>query len=197
MQGSETQVRWSVAAVAELLEEQRFAEARTAAATAVDAAGENPELVLLAAFAAGEVERHYGDPGRAFQHLDRALTVCQGLAVAGTEPTLRAATCHLAWAEVALHVPDVPPEALKRVAATSMGVRRYENKVDERLDPRGQRYYWLGGAHERFDPIPDSDGQAIERGYASVTPIQADLTSWPALARLHRMDVFYTKNEET
>lgn len=115
MQGSETQVRWSVAAVAELLEEQRFAEARTSAAAALDAAGETPELVLLAAFAAGEVERHYGDPGRAFQYLDRALTVCQGLAVAGTEPTLRAATCHLAWAEVALHVPDVPPEAIVEV----------------------------------------------------------------------------------
>ncbi|MEY3213479.1 MAG: nucleoside-3/5-monophosphate phosphatase and short-chain exopolyphosphatase SurE [Pseudomonadota bacterium] len=96
-----------------------------------------------------------------------------------------------------VNVPDVPPEALKRVAATSMGVRRYENKVDERVDPRGQRYYWLGGAHERFDPIPDSDGQAIERGYASVTPIQADLTSWPGLARVHRMDVFYAHNEKT
>ncbi|MCK6523078.1 5'/3'-nucleotidase SurE [Myxococcota bacterium] len=92
-----------------------------------------------------------------------------------------------------VNVPDVPPEALKRVCATSMGVRRYETKVDERVDPRGQRYYWLGGAHERFEPIPESDGEAIERGDASVTPIQADLTSWATLSRLRQLDIFQAR----
>lgn len=89
-----------------------------------------------------------------------------------------------------VNVPDVPPDALAGVVPTSMGVRRYETRVDERIDPRGQRYYWLGGAHERFDPIPNSDGEAIERGYASVTPIQADLTSWTGLDRLRGLDLF-------
>lgn len=90
-----------------------------------------------------------------------------------------------------VNVPDVPPEALLGVRATRMGVRTYEQAVDARVDPRGRPYYWIGGAHKLFEPIPDSDGPAVEAGYASVSPLQADLTAEFALDGLRRWSVFH------
>ncbi|MCO4769981.1 MAG: 5'/3'-nucleotidase SurE [Deltaproteobacteria bacterium] len=80
-----------------------------------------------------------------------------------------------------VNVPDRPAHELSGVRNASMGVRHYEAQVDERRDPRGRRYYWIGGRHERFEAIKDSDGPLIEQGYATVTPIRADMTSYAAL----------------
>ncbi|MCB9759048.1 MAG: 5'/3'-nucleotidase SurE [Alphaproteobacteria bacterium] len=83
-----------------------------------------------------------------------------------------------------LNVPDVPASQLKGIRATRMGIRHYENEVTERLDQRGQPYFWIGGTHVEFEAIAGTDGPAVEAGYASVTPLQADLTHPGALERL-------------
>ena len=58
-----------------------------------------------------------------------------------------------------VNVPNVPFEALRGIKVTSLGQRRYAPLVEPRTDPRGRRYYWIGGAHEEFAPIAGSDGQ--------------------------------------
>lgn len=87
------------------------------------AEGQGPDRdavgALTAAFAAGEVERRNGHPARALSFLDRALTACQSLGVATTEELLRAATCHLVWAEVALDVPHVDGGAVDEVTTAA------------------------------------------------------------------------------
>lgn len=89
-----------------------------------------------------------------------------------------------------INVPDVPPGELRGLRTTRMGVRTYEQQVDARTDPRGRAYYWIGGAHERFEPIPESDGPEVEAGYASVSPLQADLTAEAQLAAMRRWPLF-------
>lgn len=75
-----------------------------------------------------------------------------------------------------VNIPAIPLAKLRGIKAATMGVRRYEEMVDKRHDPRGRPYYWIGGAHDRFLAIPHSDGPAVEEGWATVTPIHADLT---------------------
>ncbi|MHB1126430.1 MAG: 5'/3'-nucleotidase SurE [Bacillota bacterium] len=76
-----------------------------------------------------------------------------------------------------VNVPDVDlPGEIKGVKITKLALRRYQNTVEKRLDPRGRAYYWLTG--EVFAPEPDDDADvwAVHEQYISVSPIHFDLT---------------------
>lgn len=75
-----------------------------------------------------------------------------------------------------INVPDVPHDALRGIRACAQGWRHYEPGVDARTDPRGRAYYWLGGAHAGFEPMDGTDGPLADQGFATVTPLQVDLT---------------------
>jgi 5'-nucleotidase len=83
-----------------------------------------------------------------------------------------------------LNVPDVAPGEIKGLRVAPLGRRWYAPAVEEKLDPRGRRYYWIGGDHERFDDAPESDGPLCEAGWAVVTPLQMDLTAHELLPAL-------------
>lgn len=85
-----------------------------------------------------------------------------------------------------VNIPSVGLAELKGIKAAVLGVRRYEEMVDERFDPRGRAYYWIGGAHEHFAAIEGSDGPAVEEGWATVTPVHADLTHHAYMATVRR-----------
>jgi 5'-nucleotidase len=80
-----------------------------------------------------------------------------------------------------VNVPDVPFEELKGVAITRMGRRNYQDEIITREDPRGLRYYWIGGAAPSHHPEEGTDFEAIEKGMISVTPLYRDLTNHAAL----------------
>ncbi|MCB9533326.1 MAG: 5'/3'-nucleotidase SurE [Myxococcales bacterium] len=61
--------------------------------------------------------------------------------------------------------------------ATRLGRRHYGREVEERADPRGRRYLWIGGAKPVFIDTPGSDCNAAEEGIASVTPVIVDTTA--------------------
>jgi 5'-nucleotidase len=81
-------------------------------------------------------------------------------------------------------VPDVTPEALRGLRVAPLGRRYYHPSVAEKTDPRGRKYYWIGGDHHRFDDLPDTDGPLCEAGYAVMTPLHLDLTAHEVLADL-------------
>jgi len=76
---------------------------------------------------------------------------------------------------------NVPQGVIKGVRSTVQARRNHITKVDQRLDPRGRPYFWIEEAHDEWEHDPRSDRQAILEGYASVTPLQPDLTDHDAL----------------
>lgn len=70
----------------------------------------------------------------------------------------------------------------KGIRVTGLGARTYAKSVESRLDPRGNRYVWLGGGpvDEEADP-PDGDVLHASQGYVTVTPMHTDPTSPPEL----------------
>lgn len=128
----------------------------------------------------------YIDPARpgAAHHWDTAAAVAARVAQAQLDAPLPA---HVL---LNVNVPDLPLGEVRGVRATCMGVRHYEKRVDERTDPWGRRYYWIGGRHMRFEDIADSDGPALEQGYASVSPLQPDLTHHRFLRDLRGWTLF-------
>ena len=76
-----------------------------------------------------------------------------------------------------INVPNVSFNKMKGFMVTRLGKRIYNDKVIERTDPRGGKYYWIGGNGELYEPIEGTDFYAIERGFVSVTPLGLDVTS--------------------
>jgi 5'-nucleotidase len=83
---------------------------------------------------------------------------------------------------VNVNVPDLP--TIRGVRVAPLGRRYYHPTVSVNTDPRGRKYYWIGGDHDRFDDSPDSDGPLCEAGYAVVTPLHMDLTAHELLTGL-------------
>lgn len=87
-----------------------------------------------------------------------------------------------------VNVPNVPFDDLKGVKITRMGKKRYSDNIIEKKDPRGKKYYWLGGEEIGYEKLGDSDMEAVSEGYVSISPIHLDLTNYSAMESLR--DVF-------
>jgi len=84
-----------------------------------------------------------------------------------------------------VNVPDVPYSELRGVAVTRMGRRNYQDEIIRREDPRGAKYYWIGGAEPAHVKESGTDFEAIDRNMISVTPLQRDLTNHAMLHRFY------------
>ena len=81
-----------------------------------------------------------------------------------------------------VNVPDVADADLKGVLVTRLGNRHRSEPVVRAQDPRGRDVFWVGSAGSGQDAGPGTDFHAIAAGYASITPLQIDLTRHAALA---------------
>ena len=73
---------------------------------------------------------------------------------------------------------NVPKGATRGFKVTVQAKRNHITKVDERTDPRGQKYFWIEEGQNEWEPHDRSDFQAVRDGYISVTPLQPDLTAY-------------------
>ena len=76
-----------------------------------------------------------------------------------------------------VNVPPVPKHKLKGWRLTRQGKRHYSEEIVERVDPRGKKYYWIGGDDLGFAKEEGTDCVAVDEGFISVTPLQIDLTN--------------------
>jgi 5'-nucleotidase len=81
---------------------------------------------------------------------------------------------------------NVPPGMVRGWRLARLGKRTYGNEVVTKIDPRGRRYYWIGGEGGAVNhDIPGSDCNAVmEEGLASVTPLHLDATDEAGLGVL-------------
>ena len=83
---------------------------------------------------------------------------------------------------------NFPVGELAGVQITRLGNRLYTEGVIERLDPRGRKYYWIGGEPPVWHPAEGTDFQAIQDGFVSITPLHLDLTHHESIARLKPLE---------
>ena len=81
-----------------------------------------------------------------------------------------------------LNVPNRPLKHVQGVAVCSLGKRHYEPLVEERTDPRGKRYFWIGGHPVGEQMREGTDGNWMARGFATLTPLGLDNTAVDRLA---------------
>lgn len=83
-----------------------------------------------------------------------------------------------------VNVPPLPRRELKGWRFTRQGKRHYNEKIVERVDPRGKKYYWIGGDDLGFAQADGTDCLAVKDGLISVTPLQVDLTNYRFLQEI-------------
>jgi 5'-nucleotidase len=100
--------------------------------------------------------------------LERAVALAVGIGRALIErPLARGTVLNL----------NVPAGADHRYRMTRLGRRLYTDDVQERNDPRGRAYYWIGGGEAGMEELAGSDCEAVQAGISSVTPLHLDLTA--------------------
>jgi 5'-nucleotidase len=85
-----------------------------------------------------------------------------------------------------INVPARITAAIQGVRFTRQGRRKYDGALQETADPWGRRHYWIGGGTPVLDEDEDTDVQAVQAGWISITPLHLDRTNYGALDYLSR-----------
>jgi 5'-nucleotidase len=76
-----------------------------------------------------------------------------------------------------INFPDRAPDKVERVEVTSQGKRDQSmSNIIERVDARGNPYFWLGFSRILSNPAEGTDLRAIYDGRISITPLHLNLT---------------------
>ncbi len=81
---------------------------------------------------------------------------------------------------------NVPPGPVRGYRFVRLGQRNYGNEVVEKTDPRGRKYYWIGGEGGPTNhDIPGSDcNAATQEQLVAITPLHLDSTHDAVLQEL-------------
>jgi 5'-nucleotidase len=86
-----------------------------------------------------------------------------------------------------VNVPQKPPsKKIKGYMFTRQGKRVFDDVVVEKVDPRGKKYYWIGGDMVKWEGGRDTDFYAISKGYISITPVHLDMTNYSSMRELKK-----------
>lgn len=83
-----------------------------------------------------------------------------------------------------VNVPYLEDNAIKGYLITRQGLRVYRDRLDRRLDPRGNEYFWIGGDTPTGIHEQGTDFGTLSDGYVSITPLKLDLTAGQMLDAL-------------
>ncbi|MGI6343935.1 MAG: 5'/3'-nucleotidase SurE [Bacillota bacterium] len=102
------------------------------------------------------------------------------------------------WPEDTLLNVNIPggTRELLGVRVTSLGQMRYKNPIEQREDPWGNTYFWLGGQFDESVNPEVTDVWAVQNGYVSVTPLQFDLTNYRLMDEIAAWELKLPSREE-
>lgn len=66
------------------------------------------------------------------------------------------------------------PRKINGMEITSLGQRIYDEEIECRVDPRGQKYFWLSGKSVTGVPRQGTDITVVEEFLVSITPLHLD-----------------------
>ncbi|MCF6341532.1 MAG: 5'/3'-nucleotidase SurE [Bacteroidales bacterium] len=83
-----------------------------------------------------------------------------------------------------VNFPKISGEPLKGIKVCRQAEARWVEEFDERTDPYGRKYYWLGGRFENGDGRSNTDEKALAENYVSVVPVQYDFKAHDYIGKL-------------
>ena len=97
-----------------------------------------------------------------------------------------------------VNIPAVPADQIKGVRMCSQANGYWKEEFEKRTDPNGREYYWLTGFFHNREPEggAGTDEWALATHYASVVPINTDMTAYNVLEAMKTWEMSEIKNEK-
>ena len=86
-----------------------------------------------------------------------------------------------------VNIPNISADKSKGIRVCHEAKAQWLDSFEQRVDPRGPRYWWLTGKFVCDNPEEDSDEWALTNGYVSVVPVNADFTAYKAIESLKQL----------
>lgn len=86
-----------------------------------------------------------------------------------------------------INFPDVISASVKGIRVVNQGQRRNASALEERIDPRGHKYFWVGAINYDGRGDEGTDLAAVEDGYIAITPLCLDLTHKETMTQLKKV----------
>jgi 5'-nucleotidase len=83
-----------------------------------------------------------------------------------------------------VNIPPIGYEEINGIKVCRQSDANWDENFDERVDPNGNKYYWLTGVFKNYDDGEDTDLWALQNNYVSLVPVQYDLTAHKALKEI-------------
>ena len=83
-----------------------------------------------------------------------------------------------------VNIPAVPEKEIKGIALARQSLTIHREKYEQRIDPRGNVYYWLTGEFSPDEKDSDTDTALLKQNMITITPITYDLTCPGDLERM-------------
>ncbi len=87
-----------------------------------------------------------------------------------------------------VNIPNFPVSEMRGTRITRLGKRIYHQMTVERVDPRGKKYYWIGGGEPDWEREDGTDFDAIDRRMVSITPLHLDMTDYASFDRMRDLE---------
>jgi len=89
-----------------------------------------------------------------------------------------------------INVPNVDEKKIKSCKITHQGRLIHSgDEVIEKVDPRGRKYYWIGGGQLVFEKGGNTDVEAVSKSCISITPFNLDLTNYSSIRELKKWKI--------
>ena len=87
-----------------------------------------------------------------------------------------------------VNIPKISEQPIQGVLVCRQARGTWVEEFDERIDPRGQDYYWITGVFSNADNAEGTDIRAMENNYIAVVPTQFDFTAANAIKLIGEFD---------
>lgn len=86
-----------------------------------------------------------------------------------------------------VNIPKITKADFKGLKVCRAAKAFWEDRFDKRFDQHGNAYYWLTGEFSHNDEGEDTDLYLLKNGYATIVPIQFDMTAYEAIDHLKKL----------
>jgi len=97
-----------------------------------------------------------------------------------------------------VNIPAVSISQLKGIMTCSQANGYWKEEFEKRTDPNGKEYYWLTGFFHNREPEDGGTGTdewALKENYASVVPVNTDMTAYHVLDKIRAWELSQARNE--
>jgi 5'-nucleotidase len=84
-----------------------------------------------------------------------------------------------------VNIPKITLSEFKGIKVCRAATAYWEDRFDKRLDQFGNSYYWLTGEFTSQDKGEDTDLFVLKNRFASVVPVQFDLTAYHSISEIN------------